>query len=331
MSNRIIEMFEYRVIINRLRQGQSDRGIAADGLAGRRKIRDIRLIAQDKGWLSADVDIPSEVKLADIFKREFSKLSTSKAAVYYDQIQAWVKQGLNAKCIHQHLGRNHGFSGAYNSVQRLVKKIRDQLPPDLTVPLHFSPGEAAQVDFGKGPRLLDLRTGKIVDTWFFVMTLCFSRHQYAELVVHQDIETWLTCHQNAFNWFGGVPKKVIIDNPKCAITKACYHDPEVQRSYEELALDYGFLVSACPPADPQKKGRVESGVKYIKGNFMPLRDFLNLQDANKQLKHWVLQTAGNRNHGSTFCKPLSSFTELEQKELKALPSNQPEIAVSNVN
>ncbi len=80
------------------------------------------------------------------------------------------------------------------------------------MPLHFKPREATQVDFGKGPRLFDKRVNKEVDTWFFVMTLCWSRHQYAELVTHQDIETWLRCHQNEFNWFGGIVDKVIIDN-----------------------------------------------------------------------------------------------------------------------
>ena len=122
------------------------------------------------------------------------------------------------------------------------------------------------------------------------MTLCWSRHQYVELVTHQDIETWLRCHQNAFNWFGGVVKKIIIDNAKCAIIKACYHEPVIQKSYEGFAQDYGFIISACPPYDPQKKGRVESGVKYVKKNFMPLRDFSSLQQANIALKKWIVDT-----------------------------------------
>ena len=67
--------------------------------------------------------------------------------------------------------------------------------------------------------------------------------------------------------------KIIIDNPKCAITKACYYDPVVQRSYGEFAEGYGFIIAPCPPRDPQKKGRVESGVKYVKNNFVPLRQF----------------------------------------------------------
>ena len=76
---------------------------------------------------------------------------------------------------------------------------------------------------------------------------------YAEIVTNQKLETWLALHRRAFEFFGGVTSKLIIDNPKCAIVRACFHDPEVQRSYGELAEGYGFLISPCPPADPQKK------------------------------------------------------------------------------
>jgi len=72
------------------------------------------------------------------------------------------------------------------------------------------------------------------------MTLCFSRHMYAEVVTNQKVETWLACHRRAFEHFNGVPAKLIIDNPKCAITRACFRDPEVQRSYGELAKAMDF-------------------------------------------------------------------------------------------
>ena len=196
--------------------------------------------------------------------------------------------------------------------------------PDLTIPLNFKPGEAAQVDFGFGPKLLNLETGNIVKTWIFVMTLCWSRHQYAEVIYDQKVVTWIGCHRRAFEWFGGVPAKIIIDNAKCAITKACFHEPTVQRAYADCAAGYSFIISACPPYDPQKKGRVESGVKYIKNNFVPLRDFQHGIDSNQQLRKWILEVAGNRTHGSTRQKPLSLFEETERNLLKPLPASIPE-------
>jgi transposase len=110
-----------------------------------------------------------------------------------------------------------------------------------------------QVDFGAGPPITDVHTGEIFKTWFFVMTLAWSRHQYAEFVRDQTVATWLGCHRRAFEWFGGVALRVTIDNAKCAITRACVYEPEVQRSYGECAEGYGFKIDPCPPRDLQKK------------------------------------------------------------------------------
>lgn len=145
------------------------------------------------------------------------------------------------------------------------------------------------------------------------------------VVWDQKVETLLGCHRRAFEFFGGVPARIVIDNPKYAITKACYHDPEVQRAYAEIAWGYGFLISPCPPRDPQKKGIVESGVKYIKNNFLPLRDFRDIADANRPLLEWIMGTAGNRVHGTTRERPLTRFAEAERHFLRALPDVAPEV------
>ena len=102
--------------------------------------------------------------------------------------------------------------------------------PSLTTVLDFAPGDTAQVDFGKGPELVDQNTGEVQENWFFVIVLAWSRHMYAELVTDQSIETWLGCHRRAFEHLGGVPAVCSIDNLKAAITHACYHDPQVQHS-----------------------------------------------------------------------------------------------------
>jgi hypothetical protein len=119
---------------------------------------------------------------------------------------------------------------------------------------------------------------------------------------------------------------VVIDNPKNAITKACYYDPEVQRAYEACAEAYGFLISPCPVRDPKKKGRVESAVKYVKRNFVPTREFRSLSDANQQLREWILGPAGNRLHGTTHERPLTRFVQTERHLLRSLPPIPPELA-----
>lgn len=321
-------MYEYRQIIVRLRLGESIRKMAKAGIASRSKIKAIHKIATAQGWLAIENELPSDEVLAVFFKLTAHPASQQSSILPYQaQVEAWCRQGIQASTIHAALQRQYGFSGAYDAVQRFVKRIKDKLCVKVTTILEFKPGECAQVDFGAGPKLVNEITGEIISTWIFVMVLAWSRHLYAEIVLRQDVATWLGCHHRAFNFFNGVPTKIIIDNAKCAITKACYYDPVAQRAYAEFAEGYSFIISACPPYDPQKKGRVESGVKYIKKNFSPLRHFRNLVDANQQLRQWNLETAGNRIHGSTREKPLTLFTQTESLFLKALPNNPPECAV----
>lgn len=327
MANRRLQMFEYRQIIHRMRSGESDRTIARTGLIGRVKAKVIRCIAKINGWLNLENSLPSEQDIANsITLKNNNKKYLSKIEPFTGQIDEWNKQGGSAKVIHQALTEQYNFTGSYHSVLRYLNKInKNKGLTNITVPLYFAPGEAVQIDFGKGPKIFDPEHGKEIGSWFFVMTLCFSRHQYAEIIKHQDCMTWLGCHRRAFEWFNGIPKKTIIDNAKCAITKACFYEPAVQRSYGQQAEDYGFIISACPPYDPEKKGIVESGVKYVKINFLPLRKFKNFQDANEQLKAWVLEIAGNRIHGTTKQKPLSHFYEVEQTLLQPLPAIMPEL------
>lgn len=327
MGKRRFEMYQYRQIIVRLRSGDSMRGIGRTGLADRKTVRRVRDIANKQGWLDTKCEIPNDEVLVKFLGQPKSLSKSQLILPHQSQVETWHRQGIQVSTIHAALQREHGFTGSYNAVQRYIKKLKDT-SIDVTTILEFKPGECAQVDFGAGPKFINETTGEIISTWIFVMVLAWSRHLYAEIVLRQDVETWLGCHRRAFEWFGGVPKKVILDNAKCAITKACYHDPVVQRSYADYAEGYGFIISPCPPHDPQKKGRVESGVKYVKKNFIPLRDFQNrIAEANRQLKKWALETAGNRIHGSTHEKPLTLFTQTERMLLKPLPENPPECAV----
>jgi len=326
MTNRRFEMFEFRQVIVRMRSGDSDRALAKSGLIGRPKAKALRTIAQDKGWLDPDRPLPEDSVLAEALCVSQSK-ATPQSCVepFRDTVMDWVTQGIQSQTIFQALVRNHNFSGSYSSVYRFVRSLETK-KPKATMHLDFAPGEAAQVDFGTGPELVDPDTGEVIKTWFFLMTLCWSRHQYAEIVLNQKVDTWLACHRHALEWFGGVVTRIIIDNAKCAITRACYRDPEVQRAYAEYAEGYGFKIDACPPRDPQKKGRVESGIKYLKRNFMPLRTFRNLTDANRQLGEWIMAEAGNRTHGSTHEQPLVRFA-IEKSLLQPLPDHPPEPAI----
>jgi len=318
-------MFEFRQILVRMRLGDSDRALANAGLVGRPKAKALRQLAEVKGWLDPAQALPDDAVLAEALPQHKARSSsTSSVEPFHEKVEQWVQNDIPCRTIYQALTRLHQYTGSYSSVYRFVQSVKPSLPK-ATMHLEFAIGEAAQIDFGSGPRLVDVETGEIVKTWFFLMTLCWSRHQYAELVFDQKVPTWLECHRHAFEWFGGVPDKLIIDNARCAITRACRHDPVVQRAYAECAEGYGFRIDALPPREPQLKGRVESGINYLKKNFVPLREFRDLTDANRQLQGWTLEEAGNRVHGTTREKPLARFA-IEQPMLQPLPAVAPELA-----
>lgn len=326
MARRRIEMFQYRQALLRLRQGDSEREIARSGLMGRPKAASFRALAQRHGWLDPQAALPTDAELAAALGQARRARSTvSTVEPYRATVERWDAEGINGVVIHATLVRQFGYTGSYSSVHRLIAALHADRPPDTTVRLTFPPAEAAQVDFGAGPMLLD--SARIARrTWAFVMTLAFSRHQYLEFVWDQSVATWLGCHRRAFEWFTAVPARVIIDNPKCAITRACSRDPIVQRAYAECAEGYGFKIDPCPPADPQKKGIVESGVKYVKGNFLPTRTFRDLTDLNAQARTWVMERAGRRVHGTTREPPLERF-ERERPLMRPLPAVAPDLGV----
>ena len=318
-------MFQYRAVLVRLRQGDSDRDIARARLMGRPKVAALRALAAREGWLAPDTPLPEDGVIAVVIGQARRARSTISTVEPFRAIVArWAEQGVNGVAIHAALCREHGYSGSYSAVRRMLGALAASRPPEATVRLQFAPGEAAQVDFGAGPKLFDPVREEVRRTWCFVMTLTFSRHQYVEFVWDQTVATWLGCHRRAFEWFAAVPGRLIIDNPKCAITKACARDPLVQRAYAECAEGYGFKIDPCPPADPAKKGVVEAGVKYVKGNFLPTRSFRDLADLNAQARRWALEEAGVRVHGTTREQPLALF-ELEKPLLRPLPAIAPDL------
>lgn len=327
MANRRFQVYEYRQVLTRMRMGESDRQIAASGLMGRAKCARVREVAKERGWLDRSMPLPADAQLASVLvrpKAPAGAITPSQCEPFRELITQWAGDGVDATTIHAALERRHGFAGSYWAVQRFVRSL-ELKAPRATSPMDFAAGEAAQVDFGSGPKLVDRRTGEVISTHVFVMTLAWSRHKYVEIVLDQTVPTWLGAHTRAFKFFGGVPRKVIIDNAKCAITKACRYDPVVQRAYEEYAEGVGFVIAPCPPRTPQQKGRVERSVSFVKRSFLALGEFVDLADANRQAAEWVMRV-GSREHGTTREQPLKRFAEIERHLLEALPDAWPEHA-----
>ena len=115
------------------------------------------------------------------------------------------------------------------------------------------------------------------------------------------------------------------DNLKAAVIRAAFSSDEptsINRSYREVARHYGFVIDPTPPYSPEKKGKVESAVKYVKGSFFGPREIEDIESCNKQLSSWVLEFAGMRTHGTTRRVPLEVFENEERSALKALPEQR---------
>jgi transposase len=252
---------------------------------------------------------------------------------YRAEVTAWLAEGRKPRTIWRLLQKHHTpLTASESAVWRLVRSIRAQQPPPPVVArIETAPGEVAQVDFGFVGYLRDPQTGQGRKAWAFVAVLAWSRHMYAEFVFDQKLATWLVCHQHAFEYFGGVPQRIVLDNLKTAIVHAYTvdQDPVVQQSYRECAEHYGFLIDPCLPRRPEHKGKVErGGVGYLQQSFIPLLEGEpTLVEANQQLRQWLATTAGLRVHGTTRAVPLARFEHTEQAALQPLPTTAYDPAV----
>ncbi len=321
-------MWDIREILRRARLGESDRAITKALGVSRKTVRKYREWAEQAALPAGE--LPPTEQLRALLQTSLPEApppqAPSAVEPYRELVGRWREQGLECQAIWQRLQRDHGFKGSYTAVWRFVSQLEDTTP-QVTVRIEVKPGEEAQVDFGYVGLLLDPATGRRRKAWAFVMTLSWSRHMYVEFVFDQTVETWLRLHQHAFAFFGAVPRRIVLDNLKAAIVKACFEDPVVQRSYRELAEHYGFLLAPCRVRTPEHKGKVESGVHYVQRNLWASHDFADSHGANQDALVWIEQIAGQRIHGTTKQKPLVRFQETEQAAMLPLPSEPYDLAV----
>lgn len=308
-----------RDLVYRLRQGESGRQIASDLHLSRNTVHKYRELAEAHGLLVGDLVVPDNQTLMTILgaKAQPPKME-SGVEPYREVVERLLKEGVERQAILQRLRDDHGYKGTYSSVWRFVRQLT---PPavEAYVRVHTQPGEEAQVDFGSVGKLCDEK-GVLRPAYAFVMTLSFSRHQYADLVFDQKVATWIACHRRAFASFGGVPRRVVPDNLKAAVLVASLHDPVLGEAYRQMAQHYGFVISPTRPREPRHKGKVENGVHYLERNFMAGQDFGQMVVARERLAVWVRETAGLRMHGTTHEPPLLRFERAERAALLPLPS-----------
>lgn len=218
-----------------------------------------------------------------------------------------------------HMLKERGYEGGESTVRKAVSQLRPQVKP-VYRSLHFEPGECAQVDWGSW-QMLDVAGGRRRIS-FISIVLCHSRMLYIEFFLGEKTEHWLTAHRHAFEYFGGVPETVMVDNCKTAVLQArtATTEPQINPTYQEFAGHYGFKIIACDPYQPQQKGRTESAVGYVKSAFLSGRQPVPIEVLNPAARQWLKEQANCRTHGTTKKQPQQVFTDEEQPALMPLPA-----------
>ncbi|HSB23297.1 MAG TPA: IS21 family transposase [Burkholderiaceae bacterium] len=239
------------------------------------------------------------------------------APTLLDPHRAWLAERAphvhySARILHQEL-RAKGYSGCYETVKLAVRPLRAAASVAALTQRRFEtgPGEQAQVDWGQiGVTLGGVRTKVHV----LVMTLGYSRRGYAEGFLHERLPNLLAAHENAFAHFGGRCEFILYDRMRTVVVGSQADAqgrtrPKFNTTFETFVHYWGFTPRLCQPYRAQTKGKVESGVKYVKRNFAPGRVFADLEDFNAQLAAWQASVADERIHGTTHQRPIERFKE----------------------
>lgn len=300
-----------------------------------------REVLAKAGLLEGDpTDLPTEAVLRAATTVAATKViaqqEISSVEPWRVQIATMVERGAAPRAIRDCLRLSDpAFPCSESAVKRFVARLRRErgiTADDVAIPVETGPGEVAQVDFGYLGKIYDARSGTRRKTWVFVMTLGFSRRMFVHVVHDQRVETWLYCHILAFEHFGGAPAVVVPDNLKAAVVRCAFAvdgESTLNRSYLELARYYGFLVDPAPPRSPEKKGKVEAGVKYVRSSFVAPRDLdaIGFDGVASEMARWLQQIADVRIHGTTRERPIDLFEREERRALKELPPVRFEIVV----
>ena len=244
--------------------------------------------------------------------------SASACEPYRELIEAALAKGRNAMAIWQDLVDGHGFGEKYSSVKRFVRNLRGSSTPEARVVIETSAGEEAQVDYGTGPMVRDPKTGKYRRTRLFVMTLGYSRKAVRFLVFRSSTHVWAELHEKAFRRLGGATRVVVLDNLREGVLTPDIYEPALNPLYRDVLQHYGVTALPCRVQDPDRKGKVESGVGHAQKTPLKGLRFESLEDAQVYLDRWEAHWADTRIHGTTKRQVAAMFSE-ERPALLPLP------------
>lgn len=323
-------MWEVLEVLKRIHRLESRRSVSRNTGRSRKTIERYVAVAMDLGWVP-HMHPPDEALASEVISKlrpgpkDRSPSETAKIlGPHKDQIGQWLKadgffkKGLTLTKIHTLLERK-GVEVSYSSLYRYAAKHFDFGRRRSTVRVDgVTPGEVAEVDFGRLGLIPDPQTGKRRTLHALVVTLVYSRHQYVHVTHSQKLTDLIAGIEEAWEFFGGVTRRVVLDNLKAAVLKADRYDPVFQRTFAEYADYRDFVIDTAVPGEPTHKPHVERQVPYVRENFFRGEHFLNRDHAQREAIRWCTKKAGMRIHGTTRKHPLVEFEKHEKSALNAL-------------
>jgi transposase len=336
MAYKRITLMDIGDIIRRWHDGQSVSHISTVLQYDRKTVRKYIHLAQHHG-LALDESLPDMTKVRDLLQGTVAENKKPATALdtltpFLAEITELVKEhGLKAKTAFEVICQRHDLTVSYSTFKRFVKKNRIIIQPEKsTCRIEVDPGLEVQVDYAKMGLIYDPLTNRRRTVYAFIATLAHSRHKYIEFVFKQDQQSFTASHINMFEYFAGVPSRVVIDNLKSGVIKPDLYDPKLNRTFREMSEHYDCFIDPARVRHPKDKGKVERDVQTVRDQFrklLALHPSLDIPQTNRLIKKWCETEYGQKPHGTTRLKPFVVFTDKEQRALKPLPSDPFDIAL----
>ena len=233
--------------------------------------------------------------------------------------------GFNAQVLHREV-KTRGYQGSYPALARYIRPWREEWRGDEAATMRFEtgPGEQSQVDWGSTALWLGEARVRV---HLFVMVLGYSRRIFARAYPAEGLDALLDGHDRAFAHFGGRTREILYDNPRTIVLEKDEATGRVvwNATFKDRLDFYGVKGRLCRYYRAQTKGKVESGVKYVKRNALAGRRFRDLEDLNAWLVEWCLTIADQRVHGTTHERPAERFAREEVAALVAVDARTPPV------
>lgn len=294
-------------------------GFKKRGITPESKIEDSKILEE----------ISSDMKI----ERATNKGKKSMLEPYLEEIKRLiVEEDLKIKTAYEIMNQRDELQDkiSISTYRRFIKEHKiTETSQQTTCRIETEPGKEIQIDYAKVGTIYDPISKKRKTVYSFIAVLSHSRHKYVEFVYSQNQMSFVGSHVRMFKYFNGVTERILIDNLKSGVIKPDLYDPQINKTYQEMAEHYGCFIDPCRVRHPKDKGKVERDVQTIREQYkkmIVIHPELDLQQANKLILTYLKEEYGQREHGTTRLKPYEIFTKIEQSALKRLSETDFDIA-----